>query len=235
MRFVPVCQLALRIASTVVGQTARPRRRGADGRRTGGDDVDGDGRQGVVAHGEGHDALQHGHELADRLGADRRVALEQGELQVFEGGRTRELHGHATEQLARVGLPDATVHAARVLSQVRHGMPAPPHLDVLADRDRVIDVELDEAAGLLRAADLRGELVGVARAVEGAPAPVTAGLAPAHLVTAVALLPHRDVSHQAASPRSIACRRARLPAAVAAVDRDTGTSAPSVRGATRSP
>jgi hypothetical protein len=34
IRFVPVCQLALRIASTVVGQTARPRRRGADGRRT---------------------------------------------------------------------------------------------------------------------------------------------------------------------------------------------------------
>jgi hypothetical protein len=34
MRFVPVCQLALRSASTVVGQTARPRRRGADGRRT---------------------------------------------------------------------------------------------------------------------------------------------------------------------------------------------------------
>jgi hypothetical protein len=41
-------------------------------------------------------------------------------------------------------------------------MPAPPHFDVLADRDRVVDVELDQAACLLRAADLRGELVGVA-------------------------------------------------------------------------
>jgi hypothetical protein len=58
-----------------------------------------------VAHGEGHDALKHRHELADRLGADRRVALEQRQLQVLEGGRTRELHGHATEQLAGVGLP----------------------------------------------------------------------------------------------------------------------------------